>query len=696
MPGEEADPVDVGRSTSKIPTETVTTSPNELGGAFVLKFSNLDLKKLTIRYVRENVKSQLKRDVLDRLPPEKLVKEVQEGLATFRPLQLRGEPSTTTEAASTTSLPDNWNEAIAADSSDLTPLPSEMESDWNESEDEDEPTEEFEDEDEVMEFESEEEMPRRAPRRLGDEDESMDVESEEEMPRRVRPRLDFPDSEEFDADNEGVAAAVLEGNHQQHDSRKNRDKRHRAHYLEHKRGKLMTPHTVNHWTDEDVPMRFQGSNEMATPSSSGGGVKLDSPIPASDADSPVVPGAPPTADKRNQKRIRGAGHEDKKREARRERRAASGRTRKVRMHEKLIREAQVLRNDQLDLETDALVSETGWRGLEPTGLSKKRIRNLWVKKKINPYLKDFHLARCTDPDRALILVDKLYRAFLLRSKTPAFFVDKGVGKEFVQENLKFAKSVCDIVKPTKKNGVRGPHEPLIVGPHREYSSEPKNTAFHQKYRKETEALANSPAMRSVCGHIKDLMKVAFPWVLKRYQDNIKWHKEHHGIQPLFPPFWNYCFNALYVGQDRVHCLPHSDSKNIVGICAVMVYELEGTDFDFTRKSWLCIWDAGVIVELRPWKVVLYPSSLMYHFNVDIDEIHVVTTDGSLPTHANSTPIVEDRACGRGSVVFFNQATMFQSSETDSSTLEEAISKGHSGKRDFAADIQQSFPTMTTS
>jgi hypothetical protein len=29
-----------------------------------------------------------------------------------------------------------------------------------------------------------------------------------------------------------------------------------------------------------------------------------------------------------------------------------------------------------------------------------------------------------------------------------------------------------------------------------------------------------------------------------------------------------------------------------------------------------IWEAGVVVELLPWLLAIYPTSLFYHFNID--------------------------------------------------------------------------------
>jgi hypothetical protein len=44
----------------------------------------------------------------------------------------------------------------------------------------------------------------------------------------------------------------------------------------------------------------------------------------------------------------------------------------------------------------------------------------------------------------------------------------------------------------------------------------------------------------------------------------------------------------------------------------------GKKFNHSVRSWLVLWEAKVVVQLPPWVIVLYPSSLIYHFNVDIN------------------------------------------------------------------------------
>lgn len=78
----------------------------------------------------------------------------------------------------------------------------------------------------------------------------------------------------------------------------------------------------------------------------------------------------------------------------------------------------------------------------------------------------------------------------------------------------------------------------------------------------------------------------------------------------------------------------------------------------------------------------------------ISDIKFVTTTGEeLPTPENSRPIEADDDRGRGSVVYFNMATMFQSSETGFSTILKAKAAGHSGNAEFG--IQQAFELLPT-
>jgi len=79
---------------------------------------------------------------------------------------------------------------------------------------------------------------------------------------------------------------------------------------------------------------------------------------------------------------------------------------------------------------------------------------------------------------------------------------------------------------------------------------------------------------------------------------------------------------------------------------------------------------------------------------------VITEDGSHPTLQNSKPVaVDGDECGRGSIVFFNEATMFYGPETGYSTLSEAREAQESGCVDFghvAKEAFEKFAFKTTS
>jgi hypothetical protein len=56
-------------------------------------------------------------------------------------------------------------------------------------------------------------------------------------------------------------------------------------------------------------------------------------------------------------------------------------------------------------------------------------------------------------------------------------------------------------------------------------------------------------------------------------DKLAEYYHENGIELLIGVYWNLCMNAAFPEQPCVHCGPHVDQKNIVGICILLVYEL---------------------------------------------------------------------------------------------------------------------------
>lgn len=105
-----------------------------------------------------------------------------------------------------------------------------------------------------------------------------------------------------------------------------------------------------------------------------------------------------------------------------------------------------------------------------------------------------------------------------------------------------------------------------------------------------------------------------------------------------------------------------------------------------------VWETGLKIQLPPGVFFAYPSSLFYHFNHNLKgkpasslsktskcslllDAEVVCTNGEVPTKDNCRPLSWKDDHFRGSCVWFNQATMFQSAEVGVDTLKHAKELG---------------------
>ncbi|KAF8227942.1 hypothetical protein L208DRAFT_1294107, partial [Tricholoma matsutake] len=152
---------------------------------------------------------------------------------------------------------------------------------------------------------------------------------------------------------------------------------------------------------------------------------------------------------------------------------------------------------------------------------------------------------------------------------------------------------------------RGPHFPCIIGHQQQYQQSTDLTVFHKNNLAKVEVFMKAPIIIQIKwrGPLSFIYLV-FPGVAEHFNESSSWYKKR-GIMPLFSVYWN------------LTLWPYADRKNIVGVCTLLVYELPGTNFNHTMGSWLVILESGVVIELPPWVLLLYPSSLLYHFNIDI-------------------------------------------------------------------------------
>ncbi|EJD33128.1 hypothetical protein AURDEDRAFT_177791 [Auricularia subglabra TFB-10046 SS5] len=300
-------------------------------------------------------------------------------------------------------------------------------------------------------------------------------------------------------------------------------------------------------------------------------------------------------------------------------------------------------------------SAPGWQG----SISRKLISQvlaLWGTPRLSGLLRGLHLV----PFRGLntTICDMNRRSIVLRS-TP--IRDAGLIESFTREAYQLSID-CPIPASDRKSNRRGEHWACVAGAHRQYTKKAHLTRFQIKYSSQIEHFFrhDGPADR-ITRYLTSIMRSRLPEVVTRMEANHQWHYENTKddatpLRPMFGLFWNFCVNVPSPSEGvlRVCCRPHADQKNCaVLMCAVFFFWPEdavGED----EWSWLVIWELGIILQCPRGSFVIYPSALLFHFNVRI----VKCKKGQAPSPDNSADILGASLGGRGSSVWFCQASMY--------------------------------------
>ncbi|EIM79212.1 uncharacterized protein STEHIDRAFT_116684 [Stereum hirsutum FP-91666 SS1] len=342
-----------------------------------------------------------------------------------------------------------------------------------------------------------------------------------------------------------------------------------------------------------------------------------------------------------------------------------------------------------NLQFDSLsISSTGWMGRRFDGRENAQMKKRWSDRTIESDMVDFQrvpfrenlrtqpATDIRDCEGRLICKRSMFRSCMLR-----------LLPQLQAEAVLFWSATTLYTLAPGVVHSRGPHKFTIFGHDRNNKKVPALNPWHVKNKTALDAFfAPGSAIYQIQAMGMRFLEVSFPEIVARYKECHQTIGKTYGIWPMYGLFYNFCLNGARPGTvSRVYCEPHVDWKNIaIGVCLVFVYG----NFDHKRKAWLVIWEAGVIIEIPAGVFVAYPSSLFYHFNWDIEV--VTTEDGSRPTRENSQPL--DGTDGRGSAVWFNQATMFQSAETGYDTMVQAKAAGADTTCKFSKD---SFPSLAS-
>ncbi|KAK1224974.1 hypothetical protein PQX77_012123 [Marasmius sp. AFHP31] len=334
-----------------------------------------------------------------------------------------------------------------------------------------------------------------------------------------------------------------------------------------------------------------------------------------------------------------------------------------------------------DVAKDSRIATTGWQGRNASVDERE-----WIRQTVRAGGKFEGITAMPYCNKRLFVTDGSGRTLIFRSKVTFHMSNyllprvDAAAHEFMAK-VKWPSEV-DMIK-----NLRGEHFFCIAGHDRNNKEKPALSQWHQMNKAILEAFfAKGQPLEELTAYGCRLVKSVFPLIAARFEKCGEEMERKFGIKPLYGGlFFNFCLNgARMEGTNpvpRVFCQPHIDFKNLaLAICMIYVYG----HFNHREKCWIVIWEAGVALELPMGVFVLYPSSLFLHFNVDVSNLNFVVTDGSKPTRDNSKPLNclcrnpradhgkdWDNAHGRGSMVWFNQASMFQTTELGYNTVAQA-------------------------
>ncbi|KAJ7783111.1 hypothetical protein B0H16DRAFT_1357669 [Mycena metata] len=379
--------------------------------------------------------------------------------------------------------------------------------------------------------------------------------------------------------------------------------------------------------------------------------------------------------------------------------------REIAMARKALDKGDFITSSTFSLLEDASISGQNLQGKRPPPLVRKQIRELYFEKPdaaaLDPWLAHFHPLPYVMPngsddpvrERDTFVVDKHGLIFFYRT-TRAMWLHKRIDEIQAAQEILVGDDLTDPdIQAKFAEQDRGPHMAIIFGHQRQSSEKPYLAAWGRENQDRADQFMALPIVQDIIRWVCKKVRQVWPGLAARFEADARWHKEKYGIEPMFGLFWNFCWNAAFPDQLGIHAGPHVDWKNQLGICLILTYILKcGLLFNHKLKTWLVLWEGDLVAELPPWTLTGYPSSLFYHFNVNVDRLQVVWTSNNIEraTPENSQPVVTGDATGRGSMVFFNQSTMRVGPMIGHHSLKSAAKAHKVIKVDRSGSLQEAF------
>ncbi|KAI0089958.1 hypothetical protein BDY19DRAFT_992900 [Irpex rosettiformis] len=340
------------------------------------------------------------------------------------------------------------------------------------------------------------------------------------------------------------------------------------------------------------------------------------------------------------------------------------------------------------------ITSTGWKGVHPKAAERNRLTKMLLR--IAPELMEVlraftrvHYDR--EQKGGTRVVDCDGRLLIYRAKIPEWI--KSLLPTLAVEVEKFT-SAAHYEPQSRKKNLRGSHKFCIVGYDRQNKNEIRMSGWEREGQNATimAVLMATTVMIRLNNWVNSVLEEQFPELAKRMRDDMEsLCKKYELPKSPYGHFWNFCINSPVSedGIQDVFCLPHADAHNgAILVCAVFVYYYGHCDTQADEKIWLVFWEAGIIMEIPAGTLVFYPSALLLHFNVNIDDVLRVTEDGKYPTPENVRPLNQSNGPkgGRGSMVWFTQATMLMSAGLPTATKREADELERMMQKEFPSDV----------
>ncbi|PIL25541.1 hypothetical protein GSI_12379 [Ganoderma sinense ZZ0214-1] len=325
-----------------------------------------------------------------------------------------------------------------------------------------------------------------------------------------------------------------------------------------------------------------------------------------------------------------------------------------------------------------------WKGQDFSHrLESEGLREAWLKGKISERLANekYRFMRVPYEGKPTCFVDKSQIMYAFRTERLPWLLDLmplGSQHRTHQDCLNWEcaeyQRLCgDNSQDAIDLNHRGDHWASKPGVDRQIKQKPTWTKFHRDHKNATDwLLTHALVTIRLIKFAASTLRIRFPVIAQRV-DRCTKNLLEMGIEPaiatpLFGLWYNYCINGArpHAGIDGVSCQPHTDAQNL----AIMMCE-----FDWNEMAWLVLWEARLIIQLPIGVLFFYPSALFIHFNINICDLnnYIYTTKNQQPpTPQNCDPIKGVK--GRGSIVFFNQASVFQYAELRS-TVKAAAKQG---------------------